>query len=49
MLAQIFVHGPQKCVVRHLAHAEAGLVHDGNDALMRLLNEIANDLELEQF
>jgi len=45
MLAEVLVHGPQERVVRHVAHAEAGLVHDGNDALVRLLYEIANDLE----
>jgi len=45
MLAEVLVHSPQERIVRHIAHAEAGLVHDGNDALVRLLYEIANDLE----
>jgi len=45
MLAEVLVHSPQERIVRHIAHAEAGLVHDGNNALVWLLDEIANDLE----
>lgn len=47
MLAQVLVHGPQQRVIGDLAHAQAGLVHNGDDALVGLLHQIANYLELK--
>lgn len=47
VLGQLGVHAVQADRVGDVAHSEAGLVQDGDDALVRLLHQVDNDLVVE--
>lgn len=47
VLGQLGVHAIQADRVSDVAHGEAGLVQDGDDALVRLLYQVHNDLVVE--
>lgn len=47
VLGQLGVHAIQADRVSDVAHGEAGLVQDGDDALVRLLHQVNNDLVVE--
>ena len=48
MLFQLFAEMLKQEFVVHLAHTEARLVNDRDHALVRLLNEVANDFVVEK-
>lgn len=47
VLGQLGVHAVQADRVGDVAYGEAGLVQDGDDALVRLLHQVDNDLVVE--
>lgn len=47
MLGQFIVHGLQADRVRDVPHGQTGLVQDGDDALVRLLHQVHDDLVVE--
>lgn len=47
VLGQLGVHAVQADRVGDVAHGEAGLVQDGDDALVRLLHQVDDDLVVE--
>lgn len=47
MLGQFGVHAVQTDSVRHFTDGETRLVQDGDDAFVRLLHEINDDLVVE--
>lgn len=47
VLAQLGVHGLQEHGVGDLAPGQAGLIQDGDDALVRLLHQVHDDLVVE--
>lgn len=47
VLGQLEVHAVQADRVGDVAHGEAGLIQDGDDAFVRLLHQVDDDLVVE--